>query len=95
MNTASFVPPPVHEMHAALDNLKKFLHSAESVPRLIHSGLAHAQFETLHPFFDGNRRVGRLSITFLFCQQGILQRPSCQHSLSPPLRTLTAVWRFR
>jgi len=75
LQTATFVPPPVHEMHQALDNLEKFLHGAKSLPRLIHCGLVHAQFETIHPFLDGNGRVGRLLITFLLCQQGILQRP--------------------
>jgi Fic family protein len=74
LSTATFVPPPVPEMHQALDNLEKFLHD-ESLPVLIHSGLAHAQFETIHPFFDGNGRVGRLLITFLFCQRGVLHRP--------------------
>ena len=73
--TAAFVPPPVHEMQQALDNLEKFLHGAESLPRLIHCGLVHAQFETIHPFLDGNGRVGRLLITFLLCQQEILHRP--------------------
>lgn len=73
--TASFVPPPVHEMHKALDNLEKFLHDPGDVPILILCGLAHAQFETIHPFLDGNGRVGRLLITFLLCQQGILHRP--------------------
>jgi Fic family protein len=75
LQTATFVPPPVREMHQALDNLEKFLHGAESLPRLIHCGLVHAQFETIHPFLDGNGRVGRLLITFLLCQQGILGRP--------------------
>lgn len=75
LNTAIFVPPPVHEMHQALDNLEKFLHGGETLPRLIHCGLVHAQFETIHPFLDGNGRVGRLLITFLLCQQGILGRP--------------------
>jgi Fic family protein len=72
--TATFVPPPVHEMHEALDNLEKFLHDT-TFPVLIHCGLAHAQFETVHPFLDGNGRVGRLLITFLLCQRGILKRP--------------------
>ncbi len=72
--TATFVPPPVPEMQQALDNLEKFLHD-ESLPVLIHSGLAHAQFETIHPFLDGNGRVGRLLITFLLCQRGVLHRP--------------------
>jgi Fic family protein len=73
--TAAFVPPPVHEMHRALDNFERFLHQAPSLPVLIHCGLAHAQFETIHPFLDGNGRVGRLLITFLLCQQQILRRP--------------------
>ncbi|MCU0870835.1 MAG: Fic family protein [Pirellulaceae bacterium] len=75
LQTATFVPPPVHEMHTALDNLEKFLHGDQSLPRLLHCGLVHAQFETIHPFLDGNGRVGRLLITFLLCQQGILGRP--------------------
>jgi Fic family protein len=75
LQTAAFVPPPVHEMHTALDNLEKFLHGDQSLPRLIHCGLIHAQFETIHPFLDGNGRVGRLLITFLLCQQGILAQP--------------------
>ena len=75
LNTASFVPPPVHEMHPALDNLERFLHDADSFPVLVHCALAHAQFETIHPFIDGNGRVGRLLITFLLCQREILHRP--------------------
>lgn len=73
--TAAFVPPTVAEMHQTLDNLEKFLHDTNSLPVLIHCGLAHAQFETIHPFLDGNGRIGRLLITFLLCQQGILQKP--------------------
>lgn len=73
--TATFVPPPVHEMHQALDNFEKFLHDTTFFPALIHCGLAHAQFETIHPFIDGNGRIGRLLITFLLCQRDILQRP--------------------
>jgi Fic family protein len=72
--TATFVPPPVTEMYQALDNLEKFLHDT-SLPILIHCGLAHAQFETIHPFMDGNGRLGRLLITFLLCQRGVLLRP--------------------
>jgi len=71
---ATFVPPPVHEMDTALDNLEKFLHE-ESLPLLIQCGLAHAQFETIHPFLDGNGRIGRLLITFLLCQKRALERP--------------------
>ena len=73
--TATFVPPPIHAMHQSLDNLEKFLHETETPPQLIHCGLVHAQFETIHPFLDGNGRVGRLLITFLLCQQRILQQP--------------------
>jgi len=73
--TATFVPPPVHEMQEALANLEKFLHDTKAYPALIHCGLAHAQFETIHPFLDGNGRVGRLLITFLLCQRGMLKLP--------------------
>lgn len=73
--TATFVPPPVHEMQDALGNLEKFLHHTTTYPVLVHCGLAHAQFETIHPFLDGNGRVGRLLITFLLCQRGILKLP--------------------
>jgi Fic family protein len=73
--TASFVPPPVHVMKQSLADLEGFLHDAESFPALIHCALAHAQFETIHPFIDGNGRVGRLLVTFLLCQREILHRP--------------------
>ena len=72
---ATYVPPPPHEMIAVLDNLEKFLHDSAPMPALIKMGLAHAQFETIHPFLDGNGRTGRLLITFLLCQQNILKRP--------------------
>jgi Fic family protein len=77
---ATFVPPPVHEMKTALDNFEKFLHDT-SLPVLIHCGLAHAQFETIHPFLDGNGRVGRLLITFLLCERKVLHRPLLYLSL--------------
>lgn len=72
---AEFVPPPPHEMHAALDNLEGFLHDRTSLPILVQCGLAHAQFETIHPFLDGNGRIGRLLITLLLCERKVLQRP--------------------
>ncbi|MEQ1831232.1 MAG: Fic family protein, partial [Pirellula sp.] len=75
LTTADFVPPPPHEMMEALSNLEKFMHERESLPVLIQCGLIHAQFETIHPFLDGNGRVGRLLITFLLCERQILQRP--------------------
>ena len=61
-------------MLEALDNLERFLYDT-SLPLLIQCGLAHAQFETIHPFLDGNGRVGRLLITFLLCHKGALHRP--------------------
>ena len=75
LNNADFVPPPPHEMNKALGGLEKFLHDCSFMPHLIHCGLAHAQFETIHPFLDGNGRVGRLLITFLLCERDILRRP--------------------
>ena len=72
--TATFVPPPVHEMHTAFGDLERFLHDT-SLPVLFHCALAHAQFERIHPFLDGNGRVGRLLITFLLCHRGVLHRP--------------------
>lgn len=72
---AVFIPPPVPEMRRALDDFEKFLHEEHGLPVLLHVGLAHAQFETIHPFLDGNGRVGRLLITFLLVHRGVLQRP--------------------
>jgi len=72
---AEFVPPPPHELLHSLDNFEKFLHDRSSLPVLIHCGLAHAQFETIHPFLDGNGRVGRLLITLLLCERQVLERP--------------------
>lgn len=74
LTSASFVPPPPEDVPAALGELEKFLHD-DSLPPLVHAALVHAQFETIHPFLDGNGRVGRLLITFLLCQRGVLARP--------------------
>lgn len=73
--TARFVPPPVHEMREALSDLEKFLHDDNDLPPLIKAALIHAQFETIHPFLDGNGRTGRLLTTFYLCQQLILEKP--------------------
>ena len=75
IENATFVPPPPQEVGRVLSDWEKFLHDEHPMPYLIKVGLAHAQFETIHPFLDGNGRIGRLLITFLLCQQGILQKP--------------------
>jgi Fic family protein len=75
LNEAAFVPPPPHDVPQALGDLEHFLHGDDGLPLLIKIGLAHAQFETIHPFLDGNGRVGRLLITFLLCEKGVLQKP--------------------
>jgi Fic family protein len=75
LNEATFVPPPPDEVPQALSDLERFLHMNDPIPALLKIGLAHAQFETIHPFLDGNGRVGRLLITFLLCEQKILQKP--------------------
>lgn len=75
LERASFVPPPAAAMWKALDNLERFLHADDGTSVLVQCGLAHAQFETIHPFLDGNGRVGRLLITFLLCERGVLHRP--------------------
>ncbi len=72
---ATFVPPPPDEVPNALGDLEKFLHECDDLPLLVTIGLAHAQFETIHPFLDGNGRVGRLLITFLLCERGALHKP--------------------
>ena len=78
---AAFVPPAVHEMTEALGDLEIFLHEEAIYPPLVHAGLAHAQFETIHPFLDGNGRMGRLLITFLLVHRRVLQRPLLYLSL--------------
>jgi len=72
---ATFVPPPPHVVPEALADLERFLHTENSPPALVQVGLAHAQFETIHPFLDGNGRVGRLLITFLLTERKLLARP--------------------
>jgi Fic family protein len=75
LNDATFVPPPVAEMKEALDQLEKFLHAGTQLPPLVELALIHYQFETIHPFLDGNGRIGRLLITLFLCQRGILNKP--------------------
>ena len=73
--TATFVPPPPHEVPQALAELERFLHDGGGLPPLIQVGLAHAQFETIHPFLDGNGRIGRLLIAFLLTEKRLLAKP--------------------
>jgi Fic family protein len=74
-NTARFVPPPPAELPRCLVDFEKFLYSEDDYPPLIKAALAHAQFETIHPFLDGNGRTGRLLTTFYLCKLGLLERP--------------------
>ena len=79
---ALFVPPPPNRLNECLDALERFLHSDNpSLPPLIRAGLAHVQFETIHPFLDGNGRLGRLLITLILCEAGILREPILYLSL--------------
>ncbi len=79
---ARFVPAPPHEVMPAMGALERFLHDEPvQTPILVKAALAHAQFETIHPFLDGNGRVGRLLITLLLCNEGVLSRPLLYLSL--------------
>jgi Fic family protein len=73
--TATFVPPPHHAVPAALGDLERFLRAGDGLPVLVKIALAHVQFETIHPFLDGNGRVGRLLTAFLLTERGVLHKP--------------------
>lgn len=74
-DNASFVPPPPHEMLRSLNDLEAFIHTIDTIPPIIRAGLIHAQFETIHPFLDGNGRTGRMLITFYLWKEGFLEKP--------------------
>lgn len=74
-DNARFIPPPVREMHLALDYLEKFIYADDSTLTLIKAALVHSQFETIHPFLDGNGRTGRMIITFYLWKEGFLEKP--------------------
>ena len=79
---ALYVPPPVKEMDEALDGFEKFLHDgAEEFPVLVQCAMLHVQFESIHPFLDGNGRLGRLLITLLLVERGVLVKPLLYMSL--------------
>ena len=79
---AVFVPPPAEEVLACMGNLESFLHDRpEPTPVLLKAALAHVQFETIHPFLDGNGRLGRLLVTLLLCEQKVLREPMLYLSL--------------
>ena len=77
---ARFVPPPPHELLRVLGELEKFIVEGNATP-IIKAGLAHAQFETIHPFLDGNGRIGRLLITMILCSEQTLAQPFLYLSL--------------
>ena len=79
---AVFVPPPAHEVMRCTGDLERFLHAeTPEIPTLVKAGLAHVQFETIHPFLDGNGRLGRLLITLFLCERGVLREPLLYLSL--------------
>lgn len=81
-DNAAFVPPPPEELVACLGDLEKFLNDQSAhLPALIKAALAHVQFETIHPFLDGNGRLGRLLITFILCAEGVMNEPLLYLSL--------------
>lgn len=75
LRDAQFVPPPPEEARTAMGDLEKFMHQPSDLPLLVQCALIHYQFETIHPFLDGNGRVGRLLITFFLVWKGIIQKP--------------------
>lgn len=75
LSQATFIAPPPEDVPAALADLERFLHRQDDLPVLLKIGLAHAQFETIHPFLDGNGRVGRLLVTFLLTERRVLHKP--------------------
>ena len=79
---AVYVPPPPAAVANCMGELERFLHASDDgLPMLVRAGLAHVQFESIHPFLDGNGRVGRLLITFLLCHAGMLKEPLLYLSL--------------
>lgn len=82
LSDAIFVPPPPDTVPEQIGALENFLHAPTNLPLLVQVGLAHAQFETIHPFVDGNGRLGRLLVTFLLCERDVLTKPVLYVSLT-------------
>ena len=81
---ASFIPPPPQDVRACMSELESFMHgSPQSGQALLTAGLAHVQFETIHPFLDGNGRVGRLLVTLLLCERGVLRDDEALQGVAP------------
>jgi Fic family protein len=81
LQDAVFVPPPPHEIGRLMADLEKFIHQDSELPSLIRIAIAHAQFETIHPFVDGNGRIGRMLISILLQDRKLLERPTLYLSL--------------
>jgi Fic family protein len=75
LNEALFVPPPLPDMHDCLGDFEKFLHTNSDIPPLLRLAMIHYQFEAIHPFLDGNGRIGRLILVLLLCAEKILPKP--------------------
>jgi len=75
LTNAEFIPPPPDEVDQLMSDLEKYIHATDRTPPLIKVALIHAQFETIHPFLDGNGRLGRLLITYLLCMWKVLDKP--------------------
>lgn len=75
LDEATYVPPPVPQMHECLDHLERFLHESRELPFLVWLAIVHYQFEAIHPFRDGNGRIGRLLVVLLMCVHEVLRQP--------------------
>ncbi len=81
LREATYVPPPPHETAGLMSDLEKFYHFENTLPPLLKASVLHSHFETIHPYLDGNGRLGRLLVTFFLCEQEILSRPLLYLSL--------------
>lgn len=75
LQNAEFIPPPSHEINRCMAELEKYIHGDDTLPPLIRAAMIHAQFETIHPYLDGNGRLGRLLITFLLQSWDVIEKP--------------------